>query len=110
MPQPPEMRGDMRDANYCLQKAKEYRAKAKETTDADLRIAFEAVAREFELRAKKIAAEDFKPRGAAPGRERISTRRGRVTPPPPRKGKNPLFGGGERGESIRQFRDRDAVF
>jgi hypothetical protein len=64
MPQPPEMRGDMRDANYCLQKAKEYRAKAKETTDADLRIAFEAVAREFELRAKKIAAEDSKPRGA----------------------------------------------
>ena len=54
----------MRDANYCLQKAKEYRAKAKETTDADLRIAFEAVAREFELRAKKIAAEDSKPRGA----------------------------------------------
>ena len=64
MPQPPEMRGDMRDANYCLQKAKEFRAKAKETTDADLRIAFEAVAREFELRARKIAAEDSKPHGA----------------------------------------------
>ena len=68
MPQPREMRGDMRDANYCLQKAKEFRAKAKETTDADLKVAFEAVAREFELRAKenvkKITARDSKPRGA----------------------------------------------
>jgi hypothetical protein len=64
MPQPPEMRGDMRDANYCLQKAKEYRAKAKETTDADLRVAFEAVAREFELRAREITARDSKPQGA----------------------------------------------
>jgi hypothetical protein len=63
MPQPPEMRGDMRDANYCLRKAREYRAKAKETTDADLRIAFEAVAREFELRAKNITANDSKPQG-----------------------------------------------
>jgi hypothetical protein len=58
------MRGDMRDANYCLQKAREYRAKAKETTDAGLRIAFEAVAREFEFRAKEITAKDSKPRGA----------------------------------------------
>ena len=53
---------DMRDANFCLRKAKEYRAKTKETNDTDLRIAFEAVAREFELRAKEIAARESKPR------------------------------------------------
>jgi hypothetical protein len=69
----PHLRGmplnpDMRDADFCLRKAKEYRAKAKETNDAELKIAFEAVAREFELRAKEnikgIAAKDSKPRGA----------------------------------------------
>jgi hypothetical protein len=63
MPQPPEMRSDMRDANYCLRKAEEYRAKAKETNDANMKIALEAVAREFELRAKEIAAKDSKPSG-----------------------------------------------
>ena len=63
MPQPPEMRGDMRDANYCLRKAEEYRAKAKETNDAHTKIALEAAAREFELRAKENTARDSKPRG-----------------------------------------------
>jgi hypothetical protein len=61
MPQLPEMRGDMRDANYCLRKAEEYRAKAKETNDSALKIAFEAAAREFELRAKENTARDSKP-------------------------------------------------
>ena len=58
----------MRDANFCLRKAEEYRAKAKETNDAGLRTAFEAAAREFELRAKenvkKITARVSKPRDA----------------------------------------------
>jgi hypothetical protein len=51
-----------------LAESKGISRKAKETNDADLKIAFEAVAREFELRAKenvkKIAAKDSKPRGA----------------------------------------------
>jgi hypothetical protein len=63
MPQPPEKRDDLRDANYCLRKAKEYRAKAKETDDANIKIALEAVAREFESRAREITAKEPKPRG-----------------------------------------------
>jgi hypothetical protein len=59
---------DMRDVNFLLRKAKEYRAKARDTNDPNLKIAFEATAREFELRAKesakKNAATDSKPRGA----------------------------------------------
>jgi len=53
----------MRDANYCLRKAEEYRAKAKETNDANMKIALEAVAREFELRAREITARDSKSQG-----------------------------------------------
>ncbi len=57
---------DMRDVNFLLRKAEEYRAKAKATNDAALKIAFEAAAREFESRAKenvkKNAKKDSKPR------------------------------------------------
>jgi hypothetical protein len=58
------LNAEMRDVNFLLRKAEEYRAKAKNTNDAALRVAFEAAAREFELRAKKNAATDSKPRGA----------------------------------------------
>jgi hypothetical protein len=58
---------DMRDVNFLLRKAEEYRAKAKATNDAALKVAFEAAAREFESRAKENAKEaakkDSKPRG-----------------------------------------------
>jgi len=63
MPLPP----DMRDVNFLLRKAEEYRAKARDTNDAALKIAFEAAAREFESRAKENAKEaakkNSKPRG-----------------------------------------------
>ena len=51
---------DMRDVNFLLRKAEEYRAKAKATNDAALKIAFEAAAREFESRAKENVKKDAK--------------------------------------------------
>jgi hypothetical protein len=44
------------DANYFLQTAKTYRAKAHSAESTLLVSAYEAIAREFELRAKKIKA------------------------------------------------------
>ena len=54
---------EMRDLNYLLRKAEEYRAKAKNTDDAKLKVAFEAVARQFESRATEITDKDPKPQG-----------------------------------------------
>ena len=56
---------DMRDVNFLLRKAEEYRAKARDTNDAALKIAFEAAAREFESRAKENAEKNFKPQSGA---------------------------------------------
>ncbi len=46
---------DIRDVNYCLRKADEYREKAKGTVHRNLRSAFEAAAREYDSRAKENA-------------------------------------------------------
>jgi hypothetical protein len=51
---------DMRDVNYCLRKAVEYRARAQDTAHRNLRFAFEAAAREYDSRAKENAARDPK--------------------------------------------------
>ena len=47
---------DIRDVNFCLRKAEEYRARAKVTGHRNLRSAFEAAAREYDSRAQENAA------------------------------------------------------
>lgn len=42
------------DADFCLRKADEFRGKAKGTDDSKLKSAFEAAAREYEMRAKAL--------------------------------------------------------
>jgi hypothetical protein len=44
---------DIRDVSFCLRKAAEYRAKAKKANQHNLKSAFEAAAREYDLRAKE---------------------------------------------------------
>jgi hypothetical protein len=46
---------DIRDVDFCLRKAVEFRAKAEETDHRKLKSAFEAVARQYDLRAKENA-------------------------------------------------------
>jgi len=47
---------DIRDVKFCLRKAIEFRSKAKGTTNSNLRFAFLAAARRYDLRAKENAA------------------------------------------------------
>lgn len=47
---------DRRDVSFCLQRAEEFRAKAKGSTLSNLRSAFEAAARAYDLLAKENAA------------------------------------------------------
>jgi hypothetical protein len=49
---------DIHDVSYCLRKAVEFRAKAKNTHQRNLKSAFEAAAREYDLRAKENAARN----------------------------------------------------
>jgi hypothetical protein len=44
---------DIRDVSFCLRKAVEYRAKAKKTSQLNLKSAFEAATREYDSRAQK---------------------------------------------------------
>jgi hypothetical protein len=57
------MAGDRKppDTDFYRRKAAEYRAKAKETGDARLSAALEAVAREYEQRAVAAGGESDKP-------------------------------------------------
>jgi hypothetical protein len=51
---------DIRDENFCLQKAIEYRARAEGTSHRNLRSAFQAAAREYDSRAKENAIRNAK--------------------------------------------------
>jgi hypothetical protein len=51
---------DIRDVNFCLRKAVEYRARAKVTDHRNLRSAFEAAARQYDSLAKENAARSPK--------------------------------------------------
>ena len=53
---------DIRDENFCLRKAQEYRVRAEGTHHRNLRSAFQAAAREYDSRAKENAARDAKPK------------------------------------------------
>jgi hypothetical protein len=59
---------DIRDVNFCLQKAGEYRAKAKATDRQNLQCAFEAAAREYDSRAKENAGRTAKSNAVEEGR------------------------------------------
>jgi hypothetical protein len=53
---------DIRDENFCLRKAQEYRARAEGTSHRNLRSAFQAAAREYDSRAKENAMRNAKPK------------------------------------------------
>jgi hypothetical protein len=51
----------MQNINYCLQKEAEYYAKARVAADQKLKEAYEAAAREFAFRIRKLRARVEKP-------------------------------------------------
>ena len=52
----------MQDVNYCLQKEAEYYAKAQAVADKKLKEAYEAAAREFSARVRRLRLLAEKPR------------------------------------------------